>query len=264
MSKIENYHDIHRLAVCSDLRRNILFSLFEGNKSLGNLRDGLKISSTTAIHALRDLEKGNLTFQDKNKIYSLTNIGRIIAMKLLDFSNAAEVLKKHENFWLEHDMSGIPDIFFERIGLLKDSMVVKDTDTDIFRVHSNFINLLKNAKEINGISSIYVPEFVTLFEELISKNVNIKLVLTTEVLGKIDITILNKINTKNKSNFNLFVMDKNIKAAITVTDYFLSFGLFRMDGTYDYSNDLISYSKQSIAWGKEIFDYYVKLSQRVV
>ena len=113
MSKIENYHDIHRLAVCSDLRRNILFSLFEGNKSLGNLRDGLKISSTTAIHALKDLEKGNLTFQDKNKNYSLTNIGRIIAMKLIDFSNAAEVLKKQEKFWLEHDLSGIPDIFFE-------------------------------------------------------------------------------------------------------------------------------------------------------
>src|SRR3972149_8584971 len=105
MSIIENYHDIHRLAVCSDLRRNLLFSLFEGNKSLSKLRDGLKISSTTAIHSLRDLEKGNLTFQDKNKNYSLTNIGRIIAMKLIDFSNAAEVLKKQEKFWLEHDLS---------------------------------------------------------------------------------------------------------------------------------------------------------------
>ncbi len=264
MRRNVNYQDIHRLAVCSDLRRNILFSLYESKKSLGTLRDCLKISSTTAIHALRDLEKGNLTFQDKNKNYGLTSIGRIIAMKLLDFSDAAEVLKKHEKFWIEHDLSGIPQHQMEKIAWLKDSAVVTDTETDIFKVHSNFINLLKNAKEISGVSSIYVPEYVSLFEEFINKKVNIQLVLTKEVVEKIDKTILKKVITKDQSNFNLFLMEKNMKVAITVTDYFLSFGLFRMDGTYDYSNDLISYSKEAIAWGKEFFEHYVKLSQRVV
>jgi predicted transcriptional regulator len=254
---------IQRLVVCSDLRKEIIFTLYESQKSLGDIRDSLKISATTAIHALKELEKGNLTFQDKNKNYCLTNIGRIIAMKMLDFSNSAEVLNKHEKFWMEHDLSGIPEFFFDKIGSLKDSLVLKDTDTDIFKVHTNFINLLKNAKEIKGVSSIYVPEFVSLFEELNHRNVDIQLVLTTEVLGKIDMTLLNKID-KNKSNVKLFVMDKNIKAAITVTDSFFSLGLFRMDGTYDYSNDLVSQSQQAIAMGKEIFNHYVKLSKRII
>ena len=253
---------IQRLVVCSDLRKEMILTLYESQKSLGKIRESLKISATTAIHALKELEKGNLTFQDKNKNYGLTNIGRIIAMKMLDFSDSAEVLKKHEKFWMEHDLSGIPDVFFDKIGSLKDSLVLKDTDIDIFKVHTNFINLLKNAKEIKGVSSIYVPEFVPLVEELINRNVDIQLVLTTEVLSKIDITILNKID-KNKSNVNLFVMDKNIKAAITVTDSVFSLGLFRMDGTYDYSNDLISHSQQAIAMGKEICNHYVKLSKRV-
>ncbi|SNQ60423.1 hypothetical protein [Candidatus Methanoperedens nitratireducens] len=92
-----NTEDLLRLAICSDLRKNILISLIEGKKSLADLRDEMNISSTTAIHALKELEKGNLTYQDKNRDYSLTIIGRIIAMKLLDFSETADTLKKTKN-----------------------------------------------------------------------------------------------------------------------------------------------------------------------
>lgn len=82
MKTNSNIQDIHRLVICSDLRKNILISLNDGNKELFDLRESLKISSTTAIHALKELEKYNLTFQDKNKNYALTNIGRIIVLKL--------------------------------------------------------------------------------------------------------------------------------------------------------------------------------------
>jgi len=253
--------NIQRLAVCSDLRNKIIIRLYEGKKPLSHLRNDLKINSTTAIHALKELEKYNITFQDNYKNYSLTNIGRVIAVKLLDFNDAAEVLEKYKEFWLEHDMSGIPEHLIEKIGWLKDSELVKDTEIDIFKVHSNFINLLKNAKDIRGVSSIYVPEYTSLFQELVSKNVDVQLILSKEVLEKIDKSILNQLITKSEPKFNLFVMNKNLKAAITVTDYFLSIGLFRVDGTYDYSNDLISYSKEAIAWGNEFFDHYARLSE---
>ena len=114
-----NTRDMLHLTACSDLRRNILISMIEQDKSLGDLREGLKISSTTALHALKELEKNNLTFQQKNKNYALTNIGRIITLKLVDFSNAAEVMRKHERFWLDHDISGIPEHLMEKIGWLK-------------------------------------------------------------------------------------------------------------------------------------------------
>ena len=253
--------NIQRLAVCSDLRRNIIIRLYDDKKSLGHLRDDLKISSTTAIHALKELEKYNITFQDNDKNYLLTNIGRVIATKLLDFSDAAEVLEKHKEFWLEHDLSGIPEHLIEKIGWLKDSKLIKDTEVDIFKAHSNFIDSLKNAKEIRGVSSIFVPEYTSLFQELISKNVDVQLILSKEVLEKIDESILNQFFTKSKPNFNLFIMNTNFKAAITVTDYFLSIGLFRLDGTYDFNNDLISYSKEAIAWGNRLFNYYVKSSK---
>ena len=74
---------ILRLATCSDLRSSILISLSEGKKPLSELRDDIGISSTTAIHALRELEKGSILVQDEDKDYILTKVGEIIALKLL-------------------------------------------------------------------------------------------------------------------------------------------------------------------------------------
>ena len=256
--------NIQRLAVCSDLRKKIIIRLYNGKKPLGHLRDDLKINSTTAIHALKELEKYNITFQDSDKNYSLTNIGRVIAVKLLDFSDVAEVLEKHKGFWLEHDLSGIPEHLIEKIGWLKDSELIKDTDTEIFKAHTNYINLLTNAKQIRGVSSIYIPDFELIYKELATEMIDVHLILSKDVIAKIDKTILNQINIGSNSNFNLSVMNINLKAAISVTDYFLSLGLFRLDGTYDYSNDLISYSKEAITWGNEFFDHYARLSERVL
>jgi len=264
MNQNDKYQDIHRLAVCSDLRRNILYNLFEGNRSLGKLRDSLNISATTAIHALRDLEKGNLTYQDKNKNYALTNIGRIIAMKLRNFGNAAEVLNKHERFWLEHDMSGIPDQLLDKIEWLHGSNLTEDTATDIFKVHTNFINLLSRAKKIRGISSIFVPEFMTLFSDLIiNKKVDVELILTKEVIEKIDETIINNIISDENLKFKLYITKEETKAAFTVTDYFFSLGLYHINGNYDYNRDLVSYERKGIDWGEKLFEWYLQRAERI-
>lgn len=137
---------ILRMAVCSDLRRNLLISLNEGKKSLGDLRDKLQISSSTAIHALRELERNDFALQNKNRDYLLTDIGRIIALKLLDFSNAAVALEKHKKFWIQHDLAGIPDHLLEKIGWLKDSMIINIDTLDIIKAHRSYIGLIKTAK----------------------------------------------------------------------------------------------------------------------
>lgn len=258
-------HDILKLAVCSDLRKNILICLSGGKRPLSHVRESLNISSTTAIHALRELEKNKLAFQDKDKNYALTSIGSTITLKLFDFNNAAEVLKKHEKFWLEHDLGGIPEHMMEKIGWLKDSVIIKNTETDIFKVHSNFINLLRNAKEIRGFSPFFIPDFTSLIQELIlEKNIDIQLLLTREVEEKLDKKILKTLLDDKNYKLKLYILEQNVKVAFTVTDYFLSIGFFHIDEGYDYSNDLISQSKDAIKWGKELYEHYVKLSERVV
>jgi predicted transcriptional regulator len=259
-----NTRDMLHLTACSDLRRNILISLIEQDKSLGDLREGLEISSTTALHAIKELENNNLTFQQKNKNYALTNTGRIITLKLVDFRNAAEVLKKYERFWLEHDISGIPDQLFERIGWLLGSNLVEDTSTDIFKVHMNFMKLLSGARKIRGISSIYVPDYIELFPDLIiNKKVDVELILTQEVLEKIDKKIINGIISDKSLNLKIYLTREGTQAAFTVTDYFFSLGLFHLNGNYDYNRDLLSFEKEGIEWGNSLFEWYLQKAERI-
>jgi predicted transcriptional regulator len=50
----------------------------------------------------------------------------------------------------------------------------------------------------------------------------------------------------------------DLKVALTITDKNFSLGLFNHKGEYDYSMDLISLSKDSIGWGKKLFQIFVQ------
>ena len=254
-----------RLAACSELRRGILVSLREGKKALSELRTELEISSTTAIHALRELEKEHLVFQDEHRDYALTKIGEVIALKLSDFIDAIKVLKKHEDFWLTHDLSGIPPHLLEKIGWLKDSTIIETTTIDTLKVYTNFVDILKNAKEIRGVTSMFIPDFGSLLRELtLEKNVDVELVLTEEISEGIDKEILKRIFADKSSKLKLYMMKEDVKVAFTVTDYLLSFGLFNIDGTYDWNKDLISYNRKAIEWGRELFEWYCKRAEEFI
>ena len=262
-----NIQDRIRLAICSELRRNVLVALMDGKKGLSELRKTLEVSSTTAIHALRDLEKNKLIFEDEKRNYGLTKIGEIIALKIVDFVDAVDVLQKHEEFWLTHDLSGIPPHLMEKIGWLRDSNITKCSATDVFKVYYEFIDMLKDAKEIKGVSFMFFPEYPSIFRELIAKKrIDIQLVLTKEVLDKVleavGVEFLKNALTKEDSWFKLYIIKESQKAAFTVTDYFLSLGFFNHDGSYDWNRDLISYDKKAIAWGKKYFDWYLKRAER--
>lgn len=244
--------------VCSDLRRNILISLNQGEKSLADLREELKISSTTALHALRELEKGNLTFQAQNKKFSVTDIGTIITLKIIDFSNASEALKKHERFWLEHDLSGIPQHQLKKIGWLKDSNLVVISELDISKTNESYIAFIKTANWIKGVSPLYSPEYPRIFKEMVEKNINTQIILTDSVFKKLTdaMTLENIKSLIYEHPLEIFLTEENVKVAFTVTDSFLSVGLFGKNGVYDITQDLIGTDESAIHWGNELFDYY--------
>jgi predicted transcriptional regulator len=254
----KNIEDMLKLCVCSDLRMNILLVLNSGKKSLGELKILLNISATTAIHTLRELGRGDLVFQDIDRKYSLTKIGKVAALKLIDFSNAAEVLKKYDRFWLDHDQSGIPEFLLEKIGWLKNSNVMQIDSLDIVKTHESFVQFIKPAKWVKGVSPIFSADYPVIFKEIIEKNVNTQLILTDAVFKK-TIDVLGKENFDeliSKYLLDLSITDENLKVAFTVTDNFISIGLFTDNGLYDPTHDLISTDGKAIQWGTELFEYY--------
>ena len=172
-----------------------------------------------------------------------------------------EVLKKYERFWLDHDISGIPEHLMEKIGWLKNSTLLEAPPSDIFLVHASYIEMIAKAKKIRGISPIFVPELSSIFAELATTtNVEVQLVLTEKVMNKIDKEILENISEKG-GKINLYTIKDDLKIAVTVTDYFISLGFSNFDGTYDWNKDLICYDKKGIEWGTELFQWYLNKAE---
>jgi predicted transcriptional regulator len=270
-NKLRRRQNTLRLATCSNLRSEIMVSLKGGKKQLSELRDGLEVSSTTAIHALRELEKGNLVFQDADRAYTLTTIGEVVALKLVDFVSVLEVLKKHETFWLEHDLSDIPLHLLAKMGDLNNSILLTDTPTEIFKSHTTFTQVLEDANAVKGIYPIFNLGYLTIIEELVRrKRVDVELIVTNEVLGSIEGVIETEEAFKKslrEPNFSLFAMnvDDDIKIALTVTDTVFYIGLFAGNGNglYDHNRALISEDEKALAWGRELHEYYRKKSNLV-
>jgi len=276
-NKLRHRQNTLHLATCSNLRSEIIASLKGGKKQLSELRDELEVSSTTAIHALRELERGNLVFQDANRAYTLTTIGAVVALKLLDFVNATEVLKKHETFWLEHDLSNIPLQLLDKIGDLSNSVLLTDTPTEIFKSHTTLTQVLEDANAVKGIYPVFNLEYLAIIEELVNrKRIDVELIVTNEVLSSIEGVVETEEAFKNvlrAPNFSLFALnvDKHIKICLTLTDTVFYLGLFAGNGNsngngnglYDPNRALISEDEKALAWGGELYEHYRKKSDLV-
>jgi len=263
-----NVQNTLRLAACSALRKDILISLQKGKKPLSKLRDELGVSSTTAIHALRELERDNLVLQNGERNYALTKIGGILALKLRDFINTTDVLKKHEHFWLEHDLSGIPEPLVEKIGWLSNSTLLVDSPTDILKTHKALIQVLENANELKGIYPIFNLEYLEKIEELVEgKVIDVELIVSNEVLDSIEGVVETEEAFKNifsAPNFTLLGTDEPIKILFTLTDSILYLGLFAAEGLYDFNRALVSDDGRALSWGRELHEYYRQLSKAIV
>ncbi len=257
-------HNILHLAACSDMRRRILTALKTGKKPLRELRVPLGVSSTTAIHALRELEKDNLVFQAEDRGYALTKIGEIIVFKLVDMMAAIEVLKKHEDFWLEHDLRGIPLHLLDRIGALSNSSLITDTSTDIFKSHTTLLQILETANEVKGIYPVFHLDYLKIFEELVKRRrIDVELIVTNDVLENIVGLVETEEAFKSflhEPNLSLFAMEEGIKLALTLTDSMFYLGFFADNGVYDHNSALISDDEKALSWGRELHEHYRKLS----
>jgi predicted transcriptional regulator len=242
----------------SRLMIQMLLSLSGCKKSLGNLRDVTGSTSQALLPKIRILESNRLIESVEHE-YMLTPLGRIIASKVSDSIKTVGTLLKHKNFFYTHYLEGIPDELLECIGLLYDSSLISDTNVEIFNVYNNYLKIVKDSREIYGISAIMSSGHAEALASKILEGIPVELIITADVLSEMgQQTYAEQINTllQNK-NFKVFVIKEKTKLGFTVTDKCLSLGLYKDDGiTYDTTMDLFSFDEMAIKWGKQLFDYY--------
>ncbi|UYU19038.1 MULTISPECIES: helix-turn-helix transcriptional regulator [Methanoculleus] len=252
------YHDDVQAIFRSRLLTQVMIALGSGSKPLSTLRDITGSSSQALIPKIRYLEGLHYVESVKGD-YALTPMGRLVEPKIERVVMLMGVLQKHRNFWIEHDIEGIPPEFLDELEHLYNIELVKDVEENIFAVYTVFQSILRKASWIHGVSSIMSPVHVEAIKEAAIGSTPIELVVSEEIARGLVSGPYNTVleTLKRCKKFRIYVAPSPIHLGMTVTDGYLSLGLYRRDtDKYDTTTDLISTDAAAVSWGERLFQHY--------
>jgi predicted transcriptional regulator len=258
---MSNIHEeILHLMTCSKRRLEILKKLLEGRKVQKELSDELQTRPANLAFQIKLLENSGIVKRSGRTI-QLTDTGLLLVKSLEKFAMNIETIMKFENLWKGHITECIPEEFVIRLYQLNNGSVVEASPEDLEKAHRAYLDLVSKSRNLMGVSPIFHPEYVDVFLEVASKGASISLVFTKQVVKKLLDEYMEALKEAEKYDLKLFVYGDEIKVAFTVSERFLSFGLFTRDGEYDFFRDLISMSPEAIQWGMDLFHYYARRSE---
>jgi len=244
----------------SRLKIQILLTLLQGKASLSRLRGVTGSTSQALIPKIRGLESLALV-EAEGYEYRLTALGQVVAAEVGTYVTLMGGIGSHQQFWVTHDLSGLPPKFLARIGDLQRSEVQLDTTVDMFSVYTHYLTILKEAAYIHGISSVTSPGLAQFLTDKVREGIPVELVVNEETIGilKEEPYVSNLRELAGSSNFKIWVTKESLRVGLTVTDRNLSLGLFKKDSNlYDSSSDLFSADPGAVSWGEELFIYFRK------
>ena len=262
----EEVKDDIKFQSTSSVRTKIMISLSEGPNKTKDLRELTGIPASTLLHGINELEKQELIIKEGDN-FSLSEIGKIMALKLIDTVRASVSLKKLQKLLFNHEIRDIPHNLLMDIGHLSNSQLIEADNIDIFKVHGTHLEIVLDSKKVRGISPIFYPNYPETFKKIIESDIHVELILTSDVLkktlqsadeGEKDLKELIE-----KGNLNLWTLDKDIKVAFTVTDKFMTMGFFSVNGMYDPNRNLVSNDSDALTWGNRLFEYYCQQADKV-
>jgi predicted transcriptional regulator len=254
-----------KFLLTSGVRTKVIISLIDGPCNLGDLKKELNLDAASISHALKNLAERQFVVKMDNT-YNLSQKGKIICIKLVDVIRTVYAVQGKEKLWLNHDIKNIPETLLSTLGDLSDSILVESEPTDLFKPFENYNNILLESDNIKGLSPIFRLDLVETIQKRVEDGANVELIFTDNVLNKLLSTLDPKClpdleNYISMDNLKIWQIDNDVKIAFTVTDKFLSLGLFSSTGEYDSTKDLVSDDQDALAWGNRLFDYYKSKSE---
>ncbi len=244
----------------SAVRTKTLLCLKDHELESSDLEEKLGIRATTILHSISNMIDTGLVKKSK-KGYELTNVGRVQAILIDQLVSAIVILDEHKDFWQTHDVSGIPEDLLAKIGMLGQSDILKGDPAAILKTQEYWFSEVIKSKEVAGLSPVIIPTYSVAIAKALENGAKVDLILTRPIMD----IVMKEYSAQLKAmleaeSFKLYRIDRDVRIAYTVTDSYLSLGLFRLDGGYDVGSDLNCFGNTSRAWGKELFEYHRKMS----
>jgi len=256
-----------RAFTSSELRMSILLCLKNGEKDVSNLQKELGGRNTTILHAIKDMSDSNLIAKNRYG-YTLTNLGKIKTSVLDNVMRVFENLEMNPDFWLNHDISSIPPVMLDRLGMLFQSDVIFSDPSTPLKCHERLVSMLAKSKKICAILPVLIfPKESDIFINSLRKGSKVDLIITDEVAENLlneDGMLAQELKKSLQfENFRLRLTEDDIKLALVVTESFVYLGLWRYDGVYDVGSGTIYTGNCAVTWGLQLFEYYSDRSSDV-
>lgn len=249
-------NDLLSLLVSSQMRRDILLYLWDGPKTLSDIKAHIRVSSSQLSTKIKELHEYNLISAEK-KTYALSSRGKIVLENYWPFANTVDLFQRQAYYWSTHDLNCIPEALRYRIGELHNSEYIQDDTDNLNRLLTTVLKIMGEAKQMYVVSPI--------FDEAIVKTLLMAAMsgVTIEVI--VDRPVYEKVMSENGEiarafyscgNYQDFVVEEKIKTPLIVTDKYFYFTTYYTDGSYDTESSLISKDPLALKWGRDFFDYY--------
>jgi predicted transcriptional regulator len=247
----------------SDKRKNLLLLLKDGPKTIEEIKIGLEVSSSPIMAQIRILLKEGLLVQNRDS-YELSIKGKLIVPKMEPLLSTFRVFDENHNYWARQDLRILPPHLLDRIGELGSCKEFLPERTHIFDYPPEIMDPLYRSKTVMEVSSFFRPGYPGLYLDLAKRGIQVSLVLERPIYEKlISDYRADAEEFINMENARLFVCDHKIELASSiVTDRFISLSMISKEGRY-YNHEMMSFEKSALAWGQELFNYYMDMSEQI-
>ncbi len=243
------------LAFLSEKRTNVLLLLEEGPKTSDEIKTALNVSSTSIMPQIKKLKEGHMITQESDR-YQLSEMGEIVVEKMEPLLNTVRVFEENYDYWVNHDLSAIPENLLNRIEELGNYFLLEPDLNRLFEVPEDFkINLLESRRVMTFLSYFH-PLYLNLYSELARKGAEMCLILTEPVFERMKKDYTEDLQELlDFKNAKIYICGEKITLKNVVTDRFCSLVLFDRKGKFDHQR-LMSFDESALEWCEELFNHY--------
>ena len=252
-----------RIPASSSLKARVMESLEqEESATTRALSTRLALHQSSVSHTLKELMEEDLVTK-KGKGYRLSNVG-IIQRNIHNLMiKSLRCLEDHKDFFLSHDLSGIPQGFQVSMGVVDEGRMIIEKDPAMpFQVNDIIIPLLAQSRNFLVASSTMVPDHQQTVARAMREGGHLKTVTTARVIQELRLKNHILKDDSLHSRMELYC-HKNINLHLIIADSHLFLALPRLDGTYDLENVIISREEAAVEWGRMLFYYFLSGSEKV-
>jgi len=254
--------EILSIISASDKRRNLLLLLNGGPKEWDEIKKQLRVTSTGMLPQIKILEEEGLV-ERNSRTFSLTPMGKVLTAHMEPLIRTMDVFDKNKKFWQEHAIGALAEELLIDIKEIGNYQIIETSNEQIFDL-GVFFDGISGSKTLKGISHIVHPRYPDFFLDLAKNGTKSSLIFTPAVFRLMKEKHSGMLRQwLSLDTTELFVSREDIRFSYVVTDAYFSISFFCNSGVFDSINDVTSRDQSALAFGRKIFSYYQKRSERV-